>query len=807
MDYVKIIISGIVQGVGFRPFLYNFLKNFPVTGSIQNTGNLGVTLLLKRTDQTFHFSDLRTKIQANLPSIALIERITMEEIDPVSTVDYSTLSIIKSNSGTGKGLTLPPDIAICDYCLTQFNDPSISRFYHYPFIACAECGPRFTIMRSLPYDRPNSTADQFPFCEECEEDYHDFKDRRFHAQTFNCSQCGPFYYQYQKDQPPPRYPPIGTIDDMVKGLGDGKIIAVKGLGGVNLICRADLPDVITKLRERKKKRKNKPFAVMLRDIQSVESHFYITPTQKSLLTSFRRPIVLLPKRDDFFPEEVAPGLPNIGIILPYMGIHHYFFKKLGDIPLIFTSGNVSSLPMAIKNADIIHQMTPLADSIYLHDREIYQRCDDSVIRPVLDSNLLIRRSRGYVPEYYNLPFTPKFTSILSVGAELTNTGAISRLDRVFPTQHIGNVTNLETYDFLHQSLHHMQQLLRIEDHEIQAIGHDAHPAFHSTRLAAELAHDIQNSHINPKSLQLYPIQHHHAHLASLMADHQIDRETQILCITADGVGYGADGSSWGGEILKGNYTDFSREGYIRPIPMIGGDLCAKYPDRMLLSLLLGVAQRRKNEKDIGAFLELHDFATFLPHQKSEVQFIRNQFQTYHPDTTPSKFPITSSFGRCLDAIAAGFGVCHQRTYRGEPAMRLEGYIWNESPVKLFDLDAYSRNGQIFIDELIYDYLTHYFLNPQSKGKIQVTKKKLARSLVEDVCRLFAQNATSIAESTGIHQIGFSGGVAYNETITRILKTNIQAKKYEFLTHNSVSPGDAGISYGQIAVIGAKSLQK
>ncbi|MHA1886818.1 MAG: carbamoyltransferase HypF [Promethearchaeota archaeon] len=807
-DYVEIVITGIVQGVGFRPFLYNFLSQFPVTGSIQNTGNLGVTLHLYRKSHSIQFSDFFKRLKENLPPIAYIEEISIRYVEKQPGIDYSKLTIIPSNPGTGKGLTLPPDISICPKCLQEFNDPSSSRFYEYPFIACAECGPRFTIMRALPYDRPNSTVNIFPFCEACNNDYHQPSNRRFHAQTFNCRECGPYFFQADSQQSKTGIPPLNehVLDQIVDDLINSKIVAVKGTGGVNLICRADDSQVINTLRTRKRDRKYKPFAVMFPTISTIKRYFDVSSNSEKELQSFRRPIVLLNKPKDSstkekLPNNIAPGLPNVGVILPYMGIHYYIFKKLGEIPIVFTSGNESSLPMAITNEEIMLELAQLADNIYLHNREIYQRCDDSVLRPLLGNHIPIRRSRGFVPEYYKLPFEVQNGSIIAVGAELNSTGAISRGQRIFPTQHIGNVKNLATFEFLESAIRHMQTLLQIDPSEILAVAHDIHPLFQSTKLA--------NIYHEEFKAQIYPIQHHHAHLAALLVDHQIQLNEKIVAITADGIGYGTNGSAWGGEILVGDYISAERAAWISPIPMIGGDLCAKYPDRMLLSLLLTVAAKRQELGKLSNWEERHPFSSHLPHGKLEANYIFKRFLLQNEPDIQSTIPKTSSLGRCLDAIAAGFDVCHIRSYRGEPAMRLEGYIWNAAPLDEppidQDISYYLDGNHLKIDELIYDTLMVLW-SKQTEGRKDY-KVRLARWLVETTARLFARKAVEIARSQQISRIGFTGGVAYNEIINKILQHEISKAGLEFLIHKTIPAGDAGISIGQIAITAALLQQK
>jgi hydrogenase maturation protein HypF len=374
---------------------------------------------------------------------------------------------------------------------------------------------------------------------------------------------------------------------------EGSIVAIKGIGGVHLVCLAENDDTIISLRERKGKRKNKPFALMVPNIRTIEEEFHISNKERELLSSFRRPIVLLERKINFdskISKYVAPGLHNVGIMLPYSGIHYLLFERVGNIPLVYTSGNRSSIPMSLDNNKIFDQLEGLADIFLLHNRPIFQRADDSVLRIHDTKVTLIRRSRGYVPEYISLPFEVSLPAALAVGPELSVTGAVLRKNRIFPTQHIGNVTHLETYNFLNDALFHMKNLLQIKDKEIQFITCDAHPAFITTKYAKELAEKF--------NVPLYPIQHHYAHALGLMVENKIQPDEEIIAITTDGVGY-AEGmrvnNIWGGEILRCSYSKYERIDSLEPLPMIGGDRCAKYPARMLASILLkklGVEEAR-----------------------------------------------------------------------------------------------------------------------------------------------------------------------------------------------------------------------
>ena len=803
MKQQQIIITGIVQGVGFRPFLFNLLRTHQLTGTIKNTGNLGVSLNLQSKDPNYDFKNLVFEIRVKIPKMALIEEITVLPSNNAIAKEFTELKIIPSNEGIGKGLTLPPDIAMCDACLKDFTDPAQQRFFHYPFIACAQCGPRYTIMKALPYDRPNSTTKEFPFCEGCECDYADKTDRRFHAQTFNCNHCGPFYYFATLEKPNPTYPRPDTLNELTSAILEGKIVAIKGIGGVNLVCRADEQMVIQKLRDRKRERKNKPFAIMVPDQQAVFNYSHPTPKQMELLSSFRRPIVLLTKKENSLPDNLAPGLHNIGVLLPYMGLHHLLFQKLPNIPLVFTSGNVSSLPMDIENNEILTHLDGIADLFFLHNREIFQRCDDSVIRPILNNPAIIRRSRGYVPEYIKLPFEPKFDAMIAVGAELNSTGAIARGPRIFPTQHIGNVRNLETYEFLESALHHLQSLLKIENDEIGCIARDLHPSFQSTRLAINLAQQIGSQSEDDQPISIKAIQHHHAHLAALMVDHQLPLGEKILVLTLDGVGYGTNRQPWGGEILMGGYNSFTRIAHLNPISMIGGDLCAKFPSRMLISELYLAATSNEDRSFIEEIVQKLKLDTYLPHGKTELKVLTKQISNLSQNST--KYPTTSSLGRLLDAASSLFNVCHKRTYRGEPAMRLEGFAWEGKYEKRLDLTKFISKEIIHGEKLLFEYAKLLFKSPKLLTKEEL--HDLAYSFHCDVSLLFAQIAISTAKSHNIHKIGVSGGVAYNEIIMQTIKNSVEDANLTFLQHNRIPPGDAGICIGQLAIAAAQTKKE
>ncbi|MFW9901715.1 MAG: carbamoyltransferase HypF [Candidatus Thorarchaeota archaeon] len=787
-DYItiEITITGIVQGVGFRPFLFNLAKSLNLNGYILNRGNAGVRLILQGKSQNLDkfLEDIRRK----KPTIAFIENIEKKYLN-LNEV-FNDLEIRRSEQGRGISLTLPPDIALCDDCLNDMNDPQKKKYYKYPFIACALCGPRFTTVTELPYDRERTTMNKFPFCkkanpESCINEYSDFKNRRFHAQTFSCSECGPYYILYNKQMEIIESKSTDLIlKKTARGINEGDIIAIKGIGGTHLVSLAN-DETILKLRERKGERKYKPFALMVPDLRIIENDLNVTKKEKELITSFRRPIVLLERKNNIdksiISEQVAPGLSNVGIMLPYSGIHHLLFQYIGKKPLIYTSGNKSYIPMAIDNNEIFNQLKDLADFFLLHNRPIYQRADDSVLRVHDNSVKLIRRSRGYVPEYLTLPFDVNIEGALATGPELATTGAILRGNRIFPTQHIGHVTHLETYEFLKNSLFHMKNLLQIKDSEIKFVACDAHPEFITSKFGKELSTQF--------NVPLYPVQHHFAHILGLMAENKIKPEEKIIGISTDGVGYGEDGNIWGGEILLSSYDDYSRLGHLEYQPMVGGDRCTKYPARMVASILLkelGVEAASKFFIKIG-------LKNDLEYKETELKTLISQFNKANNKFPSENIPLTSSTGRIFDVISYILRACNLKTYRGEPAMRLEGLATRGNPKNIkLEINIKKTNNIAIINSsrMILDIIE---LMKDKKNRLP----DIAAKFQMVIALAFSEVAKEIAELQGIKAIGLTGGVAYNYLFAKTIKEDVESEGFKFLEHNLVAPGDAGISTGQL----------
>ncbi len=785
---VEIKITGIVQGVGFRPFLYNLARSLNLNGYILNRGNAGVRLVLQGTFENIErfLEDIRTK----KPEISFIESIDIININLDIHEEFKGLEIKKSEQGRGISQSLPPDIAICNDCLKDMRNSQNKKYFQYPFIACAVCGPRFTSVTELPYDRERSTMLSFPFCqnadpESCVKEYSDFNNRRFHAQTFACSICGPHYTLYNKKKEIIDDTSIGSIlQKTAKKINDGYIVAVKGIGGTHLVSLAE-DDIINKIRKRKGKRKNKPFALMVPNLKLIEGVLKISSLEREILNSFRRPIVLLERKKHsnglIISDLVAPGLNNVGLMLPYSGIHYLLFDYIGEKPLIYTSGNKSYIPMVIDNDDIFTQLEDLADLFLLHNRQIYQRADDSVLRIHDNKVKLIRRSRGFVPEYLSLPFKVDIPGGIATGPELATTGALLRFNRIFPTQHIGHVTHLETYDFLKNSIIHMKDLLQVKDSEIRFIACDLHPEFITTKLGKELSDQF--------NIPLYPIQHHFAHVLGLIAENNVECEEEVIGISTDGVGYGDDGNVWGGEVILCSYNGYKRLGHLEYQPMIGGDRCTKYPARMLASILL---KELDIEKATKTFSNLN-IEKDLEYKETELKTLISQYKEANGRFPSKNIPLTSSTGRIFDVVSYILGTCNMKTYRGEPAMRLEGLASRGNPNNVeLEIEINKREEISIINssKLIFDIIDLF------KNKKNRPEDIAARFQIE-LARSFADIAKKIAETQGIYKIGLTGGVAYNFSFAKTIKEEVKLEGFTFLEHNLIAPGDAGISTGQL----------
>jgi len=593
---------------------------------------------------------------------------------------------------------------------------------------------------------------KFPMCDFCSKEYIEPLNRRFHAQTVACSQCGPKTYLTSKE---------GTLldyEDPIREAGrfleEGYIVAIKGNGGFHVATATTQSEPIARLR-RVKHRSQKPFAVMARDLQTVKSFAEVSREEAKLLASYVKPIVLLKKRDDYYLSElISPGLHNVGVMLPYTGLHVMLFDKIREPAFVMTSANPPNEPIVTENDYAIKKLGPIVDFFLFHNRAIAQRCDDSVVRLQGKNQSIIRRSRGYAPEPIHLQHSVD-RCVLGVGAEENVTSCVLLRDKAFISQFIGDIENVETLQFLKDATKH---LLKLTNSKIDLIACDLHPKFVTTKMAYNLGNELQCS--------VVPVQHHHAHLAALMGEHDISEMVAIVC---DGFGYGLDGTAWGGEILYGDHDGFQRLGHLQEQPMVGGDLTTLYPLRIVAGILYGAA-------DIEEWLLANSHR--FPHGRREVEILIKQLER-------GIMPKTTSCGRILDAVSAVLGTCYERTYEGEPAMKLESAaiggkdVLNLQP----ELEGPIINTTSMVEEVF-----------RQRGKHSIAD--LAYSAQSYIARSLAQLTIRKAEYLDIKAIGFSGGVAYNEQITLTIKRVVEGRGFTFAVHRMVPPGDGGISFGQ-----------
>lgn len=767
----RISISGLVQGLGFRPFVYREAVKHDLKGYVQNLGDAGIEIVVEGTlDNVNKFI---SALKENKPAAAIYDSFKVEIKKYKGR--YSSFEIIASSKSKKNIIPsfIPPDISICEKCLQDINNPK-DRHFKYPFTACAECGPRYTILYDIPYDRETTSMKHFPLCKYCGKEFLSPEDRRFNAQTICCPLCGPKLFLLNN-----RGEHISckdVISEVSKLLSEGYILAIKGIGGFHIAVDAEDDHALKELRKRRRK-PNKPLAVMSLSLEKVEEYAIVEEKARELLTSYAKPIVVLPKRKPFpLSEYVSPGLDSVGVMLPYSGIHYLILKEFNGLALVMTSANYPGEPMVTSNEDAISKLSKVVDYIVIHDREIVNRCDDSVVKVFGNGrHVMVRRSRGYAPLPVKVPFT---ANVVAVGPELCVTGAVQRGDQCFLTQHIGDVETLETLEFLEGTVRNLMRLLRVN--QIEAVCHDLHPRYLTNIVAEKLSGEFNCENI--------AVQHHHAHMASLMAENRLSPDDLIICIVCDGVGYGLDGNIWGGEILLGDFSSFERKAHLEYKPMPGGDLCSIWYGRMLQAMLADLIDREHLAKVL-----IERYSNGFIDAEREIELIYKQI-----DRGVNLF-YTSSTGRLLDAIACMLGICHKRTYEGEGAMKLESVakkcsrdfprikpslsyekdqiIIETSPllVKLFEiLERYSAPALA--------YAAHYYL---------------ANSL--------AEAAIEIAKDEGIKIIGFSGGVAYNEIITGIIEKKVTKEGFKLLLHRNIPCGDGGISLGQ-ACVGAANLR-
>jgi hydrogenase maturation protein HypF len=751
LSLTRISVRGVVQGVGFRPFVYQLAIRHNLRGWVCNTSE---DVKIEVEGEAEDIDSFLKGLREQAPPLAHIEDITAMASPPVG---YEKFEIRPSQAEAGKYQLVSPDIATCPDCLKEIFD-SANRRYRYPFTNCTNCGPRFTIIADIPYDRPNTTMKVFRMCPECQREYNDPLNRRFHAQPNACSACGP-----QLELVDARGNKV-KCDDIINKTAalfkEGKIVAVKGLGGFLLACDATSEKVVNRLRQRKK-RPAKPLAVMVADLNEVRQNCEITAAEKELLKSAGSPIVLIKWRGESkIAKAVAPGLKYLGVMLPYTPLHHLLLRETG-LPLVMTSGNLSEDPIARDNDEALRRLNNIADYFLRHNRGIYARYDDSVMIVEKEETQFVRRARGYAPYPIHLPYQSR--QILACGAEEKNTFCLTRDNHAFVSQHIGDIENLETMEHFTNSIELYQRLFRIKS---EIIAHDMHPEYLPSKYARELA--------EKEKIKLVPVQHHQAHIVSCMVDNNI--EGKVIGVALDGTGYGADGHIWGGEFLIADYEQFKRMAHLEYLPLPGGALAIKKPYRTAIGYL----------KALG--LEDRELPPFKQIEETELEIIKRQIEKN------INTPLTSSTGRLFDAVAALIGVRGIIQYEAQAAIDLEmcaSEVANED--KSYPFSVIELNGISIIK--VQDLLAAVINDWQAK----TPKAMIAARFHNTIARMILELCQAVSTQTGIKQVVLSGGVFQNRLLTRKARALVESAGLRVYTHHQVPCNDGGISLGQAVI--------
>jgi hydrogenase maturation protein HypF len=760
---VEIAIQGAVQGVGFRPFVFRTAQTLGIRGFVRNDGRgVFISAVAGRENLDAFVHTLRI---AN-PPLATVRAFSASLMTPVTEAEQGGVpvdfSIKQSDHGECVDVDVTRDTAVCENCLREMRDPH-NRRYRHPFINCTDCGPRYTIIRDLPYDRPSTTMAGFPMCDECRKEYESPGDRRFHAQPICCPSCGPTLKLLSSEGEGNRGGTSGSPSDplahCIALLASGMIVAIKGIGGFHCACRADDESAVKRLRQ-KKMREEKPLAIMVRDIDTARRYALIDRDEQSLLESVERPIVLCAKKNNAtgLAPSIAPGVPTLGIMLPYTPIHHLLFSDGNLNALVMTSGNTTDEPIAFDDDDALKRLGNIADAFLTHNRNIYVRNDDSIVRIVAGGPVMQRRSRGFVPD--PLDALHDVHGIVALGGVLKSTVAIGRKRMCYLSQYVGEVSSLEALEGLQRIMKHLLHILDVAPRLF--IG-DLHPESMTRHLADETGMPLETA------------QHHHAHGVACMAENELHEES--LCIVYDGTGYGLDGCIWGGEILLAGHDHFTRVGHVGYMPLPGADAAIRHPGRMAVATLWGLMGDRVMET-----------CPWMPEEekKAVIDMVRAGVNC----------PKTSSMGRLFDAASALLGICTRRTYEGQPAIELEG-VANRNETASYEPVIIDSGDELLIDGAgllfrVYEDITH-----------GTARDNVAARFHNTVARATALVAQKAAQRTGCARICLSGGCFQNRLLLeRTLRLLSDAGLQPF-THRLIPPNDECVSFGQLVIAGAR----
>jgi hydrogenase maturation protein HypF len=780
MSIEEIRVKGTVQGVGFRPTVYRLAKSCGLKGDVCNDGE-GVLIRVSGNEEKI--IEFVNKLYAECPPLAKINELVRSPY--LGEFNFDNF-VISHSVNTVVKTEISPDAAICSQCQKEIFDP-FSRYFRYPFTNCTHCGPRLTIIRAIPYDRNNTSMVNFQMCKECEKEYQDVENRRFHAQPVACFKCGPRAWLERGDGKvvsSDMFSMLDDVDAVCTLLQKGEIVAIKGLGGFHLACDSTLENAVLKLRNRKQ-RYNKPFALMARDINIISEYCEVNDLEKTLLNSPAAPIVLLKiKSEKQVALSVAPGQNTLGFMLPYTPLHHLILRRMKN-PIVLTSGNISDEPQCINNEDAKDKLSKIADYFLLHNRDIVNRVDDSVVRVIDNKIQTLRRARGYAPAPIILPSGfANLPTILAMGSELKNTFCLLREGEVILSQHLGDLENGAAFNAYQETLNLYLNLLQ---HQPQIIAIDKHPEYLSSKLGKEL------STVN--NLQLVEIQHHHAHIAACMAENQISLDTKpVLGIAFDGLGYGEDGTLWGGEFLLADYVNFQRLATFKPIPMIGGSQAIYQPWRNTLSQLNNAftweeVQEKYSDLEIIKFLETKN-------PKLLKQIIEKGINS----------PLTSSVGRLFDAVAAAIGICREQcSYEGQAAIEMEAI----ANVNILNNDKETINYSFKFEKSANIYYIDTSLTWReilNDVKQQVLPSEIVARFHQSLAILIVTIIQKLRQEHQFHQVALTGGVFQNQILLQQVKMRLEKLKINVLIHSIVPTNDGGLSLGQSVITAAKYLK-
>ncbi|MFL0646273.1 carbamoyltransferase HypF [Cylindrospermopsis raciborskii UAM/DH-BiRr] len=790
----QIRVRGTVQGVGFRPTVYRLAKNAGLKGDVCNDGD-GVLIRIVGSEEKI--TAFVQQLYDHCPPLAQIHELIRSPLSGSNDFhgDELTEFIISPSMETPVKTEIVPDAATCDECQKEIFDP-FSRYFRYPFTNCTHCGPRLSIMQAIPYDRNNTSMVDFPMCGECNQEYEDVNNRRFHAQPVACFRCGPRAWLERADGQPitgDMFSMLDEVDAVCTLLQKGEIVAIKGLGGFHLACDATQETVVEKLRQRKK-RYHKPFALMARDINIISQYCQISDLEKDLLTSPAAPIVLLKinPQNNLPPNSVksqignpiaraiAPGQNTLGFMLPYTPLHHLILRRM-NVPIVLTSGNIADEPQCIDNSDAKKKLAPIADYFLLHNRDIINRVDDSVVRVVNQKIQILRRARGYAPAPIILPQGfEKTPPILAMGGELKNTFCLLRSGEAILSQHLGDLENASAFTNYQETLN---LYLNLFAHKPAIIAIDKHPEYLSSKLGKQLA--VNNE------IQLYEIPHHHAHIAACLGENKIPLNSQpVLGVALDGLGYGEDGKFWGGEFFLADYSNYQRLATFKPVPMIGGKQSIYQPWRNTYAHLNSALNWQEVQEQYPS-LEIVQFLQKQPLKLLD-QMVEKNINS----------PLVSSVGRLFDAVAAAIGICREEcTYEGQAAIEMESCI---SPEILNDISSYPSHQNIEkLDGMYYVNTASMWKGILEDINQQVGIGEIAAKFHLTLANLIIETVKQLSQEYKTNQVALTGGVFQNRILLQQTTKFLQNMGMEVLTHSKVPPNDGGISLGQAMIVAAR----